>query len=272
MPHANWHTVTEIDDGLFFIAEPFGAVEPRFGVATANMYLVIGQSSAVLIDTGTGIGDVSAVVRQLTALPCTVLNTHSHWDHIGANTRFPEWAVHEIEALQIAIEPNVSGMLAPLQSPSAQAVLPPDFDPTSYRIPAGPASRLLQEDDVIDLGGRSLRVIHTPGHSPGHVAFLDEANGLLFSGDTALHGPMYACFRGGDPADFAASAQRLATLPNLRLICPGHNEVIRDTTWLAELADGVEAALAGQLEGTWQDEFVVGREFQFEGWAIWLPE
>ena len=272
MLRSTWHTATEIANDTFLIAEPFGAVEPRFGVDTVNMYLVVGQHGTALIDSGTGIGDVSEVVRRLTPLPCIVLNTHSHWDHIGANMRFDNRAVHEIESAQIAIEPDVQGMQEPLRSPSAQAVLPPGYDAAGYRIPAGPATRLLQDGDEIDLGGRSLHIIHTPGHSPGHVAYLDGANGLLFSGDTAYQGPMYACFRGGNPADFAVSTSRLAALPGLQLICPGHNELIRDTSWLAQLAEGVDAALAGQVEGQWRDEFIVGREFQFEGWAIWLPE
>jgi len=53
-----WHTTTRIAEHIYLISEPFGAIEPRVGVETANMYLVIGQESAALIDSGLGIGDM----------------------------------------------------------------------------------------------------------------------------------------------------------------------------------------------------------------------
>jgi len=53
-----WHTTTRIAANLYRISEPFGAIEPRVGATTANMYLVIGQERAALIDSGMGIGDV----------------------------------------------------------------------------------------------------------------------------------------------------------------------------------------------------------------------
>ena len=91
-------------------------------------------------------------------------------------------------------------------------------------------------------GDRMLRVLHTPGHPPGHVAYLDEANQMLFTGDTAHQGPVYACFEGSDPAAPAESVKRLAALPDVRTICPGHDEIITEQGWLGQLAACVEAA------------------------------
>jgi len=70
-----WHTTTRIAENLYRISEPFGAIEPRVGVTTANMYLVIGQERAALINSAMGIGDVRAGILKITSLPCTVLNT-----------------------------------------------------------------------------------------------------------------------------------------------------------------------------------------------------
>lgn len=266
-----WHTITRLAENLYRISEPMGAIEPRAGLATANAYLVVGQDRAALVDSGTGVGDLQAEVRKLTPLPCTVLNTHSHWDHVGANHRFAERAMHEAEAHLVAQEQDVSWLLPVLRSPAARAVLPAEFDPAAFRIAAAPATRTLQDGDVIDLGSRGLCVLHIPGHSPGHVAYLDEAGGLLFTGDAAYLGPVYACFEGSDPGAFAQSVRRLAELEGVRTTCPGHGEPIAGRAWLAELADAVDAAVAGKAAGQVRDGIVAGREFRFGAFSIWLP-
>jgi glyoxylase-like metal-dependent hydrolase (beta-lactamase superfamily II) len=121
----------------------------------------------------------------------------------------------------------------------------------------------LHDDDEIDLCGRTLQVLHIPGHSPGHVAYWDAANHVLFTGDTAQMGPLFACFEGSDPVAFARSVKRLAALEDVKTICPGHNEIITLQGWLGELATAVEAVVAGKVVGQTRDEFIVGREFSF---------
>jgi glyoxylase-like metal-dependent hydrolase (beta-lactamase superfamily II) len=125
---------------------------------------------------------------------------------------------------------------------------------------------------VVDLGGRALKVLHIPGHSPGHSAYLDEAAGLLFTGDFAYRGPVFACFEGGDPAAFARSARRLAALSGIEVVCPGHEEVITDPEWLGEFAACVQAAVSGQAQGHLRDGFFTGRQFQFGTLSVWLPQ
>ncbi|MFN2220370.1 MAG: MBL fold metallo-hydrolase [Anaerolineae bacterium] len=266
-----WHTITPIAQDVYQISEPVGAIEPRFGVKTVNSYLVVGRERAALIDSGLGIGDLRAEVEKVTSLPCLVLNTHSHWDHIGANAQFDETAVHEMEAEQVAQEPNVAAIRKAMRKPAAQAALPPAFDPAGYRVHTRPVTRILHDNDRVDLGDRSLRVLHMPGHSPGHVAYHDKPNGLLFTGDTACLSPVYACFAGGDPAALLDSAQRMASLPGVQTVCPGHDEVIAEEGWLGAFAANVEAAVSGQVEGTMRDGFIKGQEFRFRTGPVWLP-
>jgi glyoxylase-like metal-dependent hydrolase (beta-lactamase superfamily II) len=266
-----WHTTTPIGENVYRISEPIGTIEPRVGVATVNMYLVVGQESTALIDSGMGIGDVCDEIAKITSLPCMVLNTHYHWDHIGGNASFKESAIHESEINLVAQKQNVAAIRKAMKSPAARVALPPTFDPTTYRIIPKPATRSLHDNDLIDLGGRVLRVLHTPGHSPGHAAFWDEANNMLFTGDTAYLGPVYACFEGSDPAALAESVNRLATLPNVRTICPGHNEIITKQGWLRELAECAEAAVTGKVPGHPRKGFITGQEHRFDTLSIWLP-
>jgi glyoxylase-like metal-dependent hydrolase (beta-lactamase superfamily II) len=88
-----WHTITRLSEDVYLISEPISAIEPRFGVTTVNTYLVIGRDRAALIDSGLGVGDLRAEIGTLTSLPCTVLNTHYHWDHVGGNSFFGESAI-----------------------------------------------------------------------------------------------------------------------------------------------------------------------------------
>jgi glyoxylase-like metal-dependent hydrolase (beta-lactamase superfamily II) len=266
-----WYTTTQISESVYRISEPLGALEPRVGVTTSNMYLVVGQERAVLIDSGLGIGDVRTEIQHITPWHCTVLNTHYHWDHIGGNILFAEGAIHEREADLLAQEPDVGFIRQAMQSPAARAVLPSSFDPTTYRVIPKPATRTLRDNDRFDLGGLVLEVLHIPGHSPGHVAYWDKASGILFTGDTAYLGPVYACFEGSDPVAFGQSVKRLAGLPGATTICPGHNDIITEKGWLTELADCVEAALTGQVPGEVQDGFIAGREFRFGALSVWLP-
>ena len=265
-----WHQISRIFDHIYRISEPLGEVEPRFGIATVNMYLVLGQERAALIDSGMGIGDLQAEIRKITSLPCLVLNTHSHWDHVGANAQFGDCAIHAAEVAGLAQAQDVGDTRQAMQSSRARAVLPPDFDPATYRIQPTQASRILADGDIIDLGGRALQVIHTPGHSPGHVAFLDRDGQALFTGDVAYRGPIFICFDGCDPAGFVGSLKRLADLPEVATLCPGHNDLITDPDWLKQLLGYAGAVVGGQMEGMARDGFLSGREFQFDDCSIWL--
>ena len=269
----SWFSIESIGPGAWHISEPIGAIEPRFGVATANMFLVAGTERAALIDTGMGIGDLRAAAQALTRLPVMVCNTHWHWDHIGSNSQFDEIAIHAREFKLLTREQDVAGIREQMGRPEVQAILPTGFDRALYRIATKPGTRSLSHGEMIDLGGRSLRVIQTPGHSAGHVSYFDEQHGLLFSGDMAYAGPLYACFKGGDPVAFQASAHRLAELADdVRLIAPGHNRVLQGGTFLRELADAADRAQSGAAPALPADEFIGGREVRFDTFSIWLPK
>jgi hypothetical protein len=79
----SWFEVYNVEPGVFAIYEPFQWQE-------VISYLITGADRALLFDTGNGMGDIKAIVEQLTDKPITVLNSHTHFDHIGGNYQFDD--------------------------------------------------------------------------------------------------------------------------------------------------------------------------------------
>jgi glyoxylase-like metal-dependent hydrolase (beta-lactamase superfamily II) len=101
-------------------------------------------------------------------------------------------------------------------------MLPPSpYSSSHYAVPAAPATRLLWDSDVIDLGDRSFEVIHTPGHSPGGIALWEAATGLLFSGDIVYDGKLIETSDAVEQEQYVQSMERLLRLP-VRTVHGGH--------------------------------------------------
>ena len=100
--------------------------------------------------------------------------------------------------------------------------LPEDFDVSRYTLFQGHPARVLRDGDRIELGGRTLEVLHTPGHSPGHMCFWEAERGYLFSGDLVYRGTLFACYPSTNPEEYLSSLERTACLPRERLL-PAHH-------------------------------------------------
>lgn len=238
-----WFEVWEAEPGIFVIEEPLHAERVK-------SYLVVGNERAALIDTGMGVGDIAAVVRELTAQPITVLLSHAHWDHIGGNPGFTDLRIHPAEADRLAEGyPNarMQRWFAPEQ---LSGPLPSGLTVDDLVISPSTATGYLDEGDLIDLGGRVLEVWHLPGHSPGGLVFIDRASGVLFSTDLAYEGHLYA-YQGDDLPIYRASLDRLATLaPDLRVVYPSHNATPISPALLPRLAQLLGEVADGTREPT----------------------
>lgn len=94
--------------------------------------------------------------------------------------------------------------------------LPADFDSDDYQVPTVEPTRIVEDGDEIDLGGRHLRVLHTPGH----CCLFDPIRGHLFSGDLVYKGPLLLHFEQTDLEAFAESVSRIADLNGVKRVLP----------------------------------------------------
>lgn len=215
-----WFTVEQIDAQTYAISE-YGHWEQ------VHSYLLLGETCAALIDTGLGIDNIKQVTDSLTDLPIKVLTTHVHWDHIGGHQHYKELYVHAGDAdwLRRGIPLPLEVVRRDLLKEPVTRTLPEGFDVAQYVPYTGEPTAELQDGDRIKLGGRTLQILHTPGHSPGHICVYEAERGYLYTGDLLYKGTLYAFYPSTDPVEFAASIERLTKLEGVRRLLPAHNEL-----------------------------------------------
>lgn len=257
-----WFEVYKIRPGVFAIYEAKQFEE-------VISYLILGDKRALLFDTGLGIGKISTVVTRLTPLPVTVINSHTHFDHVGGNVEFAEVWNRDLPFTQ----GNMRGQSNAYSSDALAAErlcgpLPAGVNPASYAIRPWKSSHSLQDGESIDLGGRTVEVLFTPGHTPDSLMLLDRKNGLLFTGDTFYPGPIYLFVPETDFAAYTRSVNRLADLePQLKLLLPAHNVPVADPIFLTRLAAAVQQVNRGGLKAQVTDGH---REYVFDGFSLML--
>lgn len=160
VPNADsWFQVYKIRPGVFAIYEPWQLEE-------VISYLIVGDKRALLLDTGMGISNIQAVVAGLTKLPVSVVNSHTHNDHVGDNWRFNDVYGMDTDFTRANARGSKDDAQAELAPGQLCRSLPAGFDAQAYATKPFHISHWLHDGDKIDLGGRALKIIATPGHTP----------------------------------------------------------------------------------------------------------
>ncbi|MFC2154219.1 MBL fold metallo-hydrolase [Candidatus Altiarchaeota archaeon] len=184
----------------------------------SNCFLVAGRSRAVLIDSGI---DPEPVFRQISELKITLdslINTHAHYDHVKANPMVVEKTgcdvfIHELDAAPL-LDGDNSYLLGGL-----------------FGDPLGPleVDRKLRNGEVLDLGGSSIEIIHTPGHTRGSICLYCKGEKALFTGDAVFaDGVGRTDLPGGSFQDLKNSLEVLIQFTEeneVEKIFPGHGPI-----------------------------------------------
>ncbi|WP_320129798.1 MBL fold metallo-hydrolase [uncultured Sphaerochaeta sp.] len=252
---SKWFTIDQIDKDTFIISEYRHWEE-------THCYLINGSERSLLIDTGLGICNIYEEVKKLTDKPITAVATHIHWDHIGGHGYFPDFFAHEAELnwlngeFPLSME-QIKGMVVD------RCTLPEGYDVDNYEFFQGTPTRVLKDGDEIDIGGRCIKVLHTPGHSPGHMCFWEEARKYLFTGDLVYKDTLFAYYPSTDPQAYLDSLEKIAALPVERVF-PAHHSLDIQPEILLRMQNAFRAL---KSEGKLHHGSGV---FDYGDWAVWL--
>ena len=213
----DWYSVCRLDDDVSYICEPHIQEFYR-----CNIWHVRGRDRDMLVDSGMGVVSLREWVPLVTERELIAVASHTHFDHIGCHHEFECRAVHSAEADLLADPTRENTLADPYVTDDIFDALPPEpYCSKCYAVKRAPATRLLEDGDMVDLGDRQFEIIHTPGHSPGGIALYEKATEILFSGDILYDGPLIEDTYHSNANDYHASMERLLRL-KVRLVHGGH--------------------------------------------------
>lgn len=165
----------------------------------------------VVVDPGGDVEQVLAAVQKRGLSVVSIINTHGHFDHVGGNRQ-----LKEATGAELLIHPSDEPMLAKVASVAGMYGLQAENSPAP--------DRLLEDGMLLPFGNQQLRVIHTPGHTPGGCCLYLESEQKLISGDTLFaDGVGRTDLPGGSHDQLITSIRsRLFTLPPQVQVWPGH--------------------------------------------------
>lgn len=251
----NWFTIDRVDKDSYIVSEYRHWEE-------THCYLLNGTERSLLIDTGLGICNISEVIEKLTDKPVIAIATHIHWDHIGGHKYYPDFYAHEAELQWLN-----GGFPQPLEKIKEYVTdrcdLPDGYDVNTYELFQGTPAKVLHGGESIDIGGRRIEVLHTPGHSPGHMCFWEKEKGYLYTGDLVYQDMLTAWFPSTDPYAYLQSLEKIAGLPAKRVF-PAHHSLDIQPEILIRMRDAFRQLHAdGRLR---HGSGIV----RYGDWAVWL--
>ena len=197
-------------------------------LAATNCYVVSAEKGgpAVIVDAPPDLESIVEIVRRADAIPTALLLTHGHLDHLGGaggvdrEFRLTTYLHPDDDFLAADPESQLRSLLG--MSMSGDFAMPEHYEH-------------LDHGRMLDLAGVEYRVLHTPGHTPGHCCFYVGAEGMLFSGDLLFAGSIGRTdLPGGDYDTLMRSmAEQVVPLPAETDVLPGHGP---GTTLARELA------------------------------------
>ena len=234
-----WFTVYDIGHDVYAIYEPYQFQE-------VISYLIMGEDKAILLDTGNGIGDMKQLVNEVWKKELIVVNSHSHFDHVGSNYQFDTVHVFNhptmIDVMEHGIDQDVIDRNYGPETYSYQS--PIDYQPMSYR---RCNYQTFNEDVVFDLGRRRFRIIYTPGHSMDSIMLVNDEEKLLFTGDTYYPAQLY-CFTEGTFDTYVETMKKLASVYGDYTLITSHNEPLRSGKVLQEVSKFFQKIKNNEIE------------------------
>ncbi|MEM9518880.1 MAG: MBL fold metallo-hydrolase [Actinomycetota bacterium] len=207
--------------------------------AVGHLWLIAGSDRSVVFDAGSGMVPPAPFVGGLVDTPLVCLASCSGYDHAGGWSSFAHRACHVANAADLADPTEENRELGDwLRLDHFDAVPVAGFEPRQHTMTPAEPTELVIDGQTLDLGDRTLTVLHTPGRSPGGVSLWEASTGLLFSGEVLYDGDHGPAWPPPDPAAYVASLERLRAL-SVRLVHPGHYGSFSTDRFLALTAEQI---------------------------------
>lgn len=214
-----WFHTYALDDHTYAISEP------KYWQQNVS-YLLIGTRRALLFDTGPGMYSIRAEVRRLTSLPVIAVPTHLHFDHVGDLPEFSDVRLLDTPGLRGQVQ---NGYFVESQDQYQLRT------PFKYRVHGW-----FKNGQSVDLGGRRIRIVTAPGHTPDSLSVVDQGGKRLFTGDLINRMATLYAVPGSDVQAAAASLQKLLRLGRTdALTYEAHAEAPVTHAELVQLASGI---------------------------------
>ena len=261
---SKWFKVYHAGDQVIAIFEPYNFEE-------VISYLILGRDTALLFDTGMGLDAISPLIKQLTKLPVIVINSHTHFDHIGGNYEFRNILAMKtdftIKHAQYGYRHNDIKEEVTKASLCLQQL--PSIDTAHYYTKPFKITRFVKDGDEIDLGKRRLQIIAIAGHAPDAIGLFDKANGYLWTGDSFYEGPIYLFGEGTSLVAYEKSVARLAQIcSGLKKVFPSHNNPVCKPERLLELKNDFAKVKKNQSKATDAGNNTLLFKFQYFGLLV----
>jgi glyoxylase-like metal-dependent hydrolase (beta-lactamase superfamily II) len=259
-----WFDVYQLPGGVFAMYEPRQEQQ-------VLCYLIVGEKRALLFDSGLGMDRLGEIVKRLTSLPVVVLNSHTHFDHVGGNHEFSTIYAVDSDFTRKNAQGHPNAYMLKNAGPSgACPPLPTGFDFTKYSIKPFSIAHTVHDGEVIDLGGRQLEVLLTPGHTVDALCLLDRSHKELFTGDTFYPDEIWLWWPETNLDAYQKSIERITALaPQLTVLRPAHAAPEADPALLAKVAEALPQARSGKMPF----EKRPGRHtYMFRGFSIALSD
>ncbi len=202
-------------------------------MSNETLYLLEGEERAILIDAGTKIKNLDKIVAGITSKPVTLVATHVHPDHTGEPVNyFPEIYINAGDMVNVKeMMPNYKGEI-----------------------------KYLKDGEIIDLGGREIEVIFTPGHTPGSTTFMDKAAGYGFSGDAFGSGNLLLTTNFSTLLITCQRTHEYMVKNNIQKLYPGHymGKNVETQKRVADMLQMSRDMLDGKLQGEKNDRGMLG--------------
>jgi glyoxylase-like metal-dependent hydrolase (beta-lactamase superfamily II) len=212
-----WYAVDTRDSRIIRFAEAH--VD---SYAVGDVWLVRGSQMDVAVDGGSGIIAAGPLVEAIADKPVLCVALTCSYDHAGGWHSFSRRACHRLDVADLADPQLENAELHRYLTEDRFSAHPwPGYSAADNQMVGAEPTQLLEDGEIIDLGDRTLEMLHTPGRSPGGLSLWESRTGTLFSGEILYDGDHGPAWPPADPVSYCASLRRLRDLPAV-VVHPGH--------------------------------------------------